>query len=133
MKPVVRLLLAIGVVTAAVFAIDRIRDNPDATALAQIERGFRAYTALCAACHESDRADGRLLDSTVLAAYANAQALFDSVTTTVSHRSVANPADETAWDIVAYLLDSRGLLERRQPVNAGTAARIVPRRDPVER
>ena len=98
-----RLLVLLGCAFAGACA-----DPPD-TRRAQLARGEEVYRAQCYACHEVEGSIGVELSSRVLRYYENAGALLAYTRLTMPYSAPGSLSEQEYLDLVAYLVDSRGL------------------------
>lgn len=102
-------------------ALDCPAPEEVADAAEQRACGQEIYEEVCSECHEEPDGSGTVLDPELLADYYTAQAVYDYVIFSMPEDDPGVLPDADYWAVVAYLLDSRGLLDETGILGPETA------------
>ena len=91
------------------------------SAEAQRVRGDALYRAHCHACHDVEGAIGVALSTRVLASYGSARNFYDYLRMAMPYQAPGSLAQDEYWDIVAFALTDRGLVDAEVAVSAESA------------
>jgi polar amino acid transport system substrate-binding protein len=92
----------------------------------QITAGQRVYSNQCAGCHGNDLegVSGPPLTASSLSRFSTAAGLYDYISTRMPANAPGSLSETDYYDVVAYLLDFRGLLPAGEAVTPDTAPGI---------
>jgi len=79
-------------------------------ARAQVARGEQLYQQRCAVCHQPGGI-GRDLTASLLATRGTALRVFTDIRTTMPYDDPGSLPEQDYWDVTAYLLSDRGLID----------------------
>ena len=90
-----------------------------------VASGRTLYAENCAHCHDVDGGIGPELTSSLLTSYGTARALFDYVRMTMPYDDPQGLTEEEKWYVVAFLLDSKELVNGGVKWDSGTAGEVL--------